>query len=336
MSKNLDAVIRYRIINSCLRNKFKLFPTKLELLEACEEALGASVSERTIDKDLNEMRFNESLGYFAPIIFDRKTKGYSYEDPNYSIDAIPIGKSDLNAIEFAAEILGQYKNVNILNEFKGAVDKIVDTVKVQRMLFDEPTLQGSVQLDNMDYIPGSEHLNNLIECIKSKYVCDLSYKKFGSEESKQYLFEPFILKEYNGLWYVTGKFQEKDSIRTFALDRITDINVTEVFFKTDTSFDKEIYYNNVYGVTHNQTNPEQIVIKTDLGAARYLEIKPIHKSQKEVRRNNDFVWFELTLVLNIELETKLMSLGNGCTIESPSILRDSIKQRLEKALTNYR
>lgn len=336
MSKNLDAVIRYRIINNCLRNKFKTFPTKQELKEACEDKLDTAVSERTIDKDLNEMRYNESLGYFAPIVFDRKTKGYSYSDPNYSIDSIPIGKSDLNAIEFAAEILGQYKNVNILNEFKGAVDKIVDTVKVQRMFFDEPSLQGSIQLGNMDYIPGSEHLNNLIECIKSKYVCVLNYKKFGSEEGKEYDFEPYILKEYNGLWYATGKVQSNDSIRTFALDRILNVEVTETFFKLDGSFDKEIYYNNVYGVTHNQSPPEKIRIKTDWLTARFLEIKAIHKSQQEVQRNADFVWFQLDLVLNIELETKLMSLGNGCTVERPLALKNSIKERLQKALLNYK
>ena len=129
--------------------------------------------------------------------------------------------------------------------------------------------------------------------------------------------------------------QENESIRTFALDRITDIKVTKLFFNVDETFDKQVYYNNVYGVTHNQKDPEVIVIKTDLGTARYLEIKPIHKSQFTISRDDDYVWFELKLVLNIELETKLMSLGNGCIIESPVELRDSIKERLEKALKNY-
>ena len=61
----------------------------------------------------------------------------------------------------------------------------------------------------------------------------------------------------------------------------------------------------------------------------------IHKSQKVIKREDEFVWFQLNLVLNIELETKLMSLGNGCTVVSPRELRDSIKERLQKAILNY-
>ena len=335
MSKNLDAVIRYRVINKCLRNKFKTYPTQDELRTACEEALGCDISERTIDKDLNEMRFNESLGYLAPIKYDRKTKGYSYEDPNYSIDAIPIGKSDLNAIEFAAEILGQYKNVNILNEFKGAVDKIVDTVKVQRYIYDEPTLEGVVQLDNLDYVPGSEHLNALIEGIKSHKVVQLNYKKFGTDEPKKYLFCPYILKEYNGLWYVTGKIHDGEGIRTFALDRIAEISSDGEFYKIDPDFDREVYYNNVFGVTHTNENPQEVILKTEQQTARYLQIMPIHKSQELIKEEGAFVWFSLKLVLNIELETKILSLGDGCIVESPSQLKDAVKARLEKAMLNY-
>ena len=335
MSKNLDAVIRYRVINKCLRNKFKQFPTKDELKDACEEALGCEVSERTIDKDIYEMRYNDSLGYFAPIKYDKRTKGYSYEDPNYSIDAIPIGSSDLNAIEFAAEILGQYKNVNILNEFKGAVDKIVDTVKVQRMIYDQPNLEGLVQLDNLEYVPGSEFLNDLIEFIKTKNSVKMEYKKFGSDETKSYTFDPYMLKEYNGLWYVTGYVQSYKDIRTFALDRFTHLESVNELFDVIDDFNREVYYHNVFGVTHTNQNPVKVVIKTAISTAQYLKIIPIHKSQEIVKEEKDFVWFSYNLVLNIELETKLMSLGNGCEVVEPQVLRSAIKSRIHESLKNY-
>lgn len=335
MAKNLDAIIRYRVINKCLRNKFKKNPTKQELKEACEEAISAEVAERTIDKDIYEMRNNESLGFFAPIKYDKKTKGYSYEDPNYSIDAIPIGSSDLNAIEFAAEILGQYKNVNILNEFKGAVDKIVDTVKVQRMIYDQPTLEGLVQLDNLEYVPGSEFLNDLIEFIKTHTVVEIGYKKFGSDSMKPYVFHPYMLKEYNGLWYVTGFVPQYDQIRTFALDRIAVVKPLNDIFSVIADFNREIYYNNVYGVTHNHQDPVSVVIKTDSSSAQYLRVIPIHKSQQVIKEENDFVWFSYDLVINIELETKIMSLGSGCEVVEPLSLRHAIKERIIKTLENY-
>ncbi len=335
MSKTLDATIRYRIINNCLRNKFKKFPTKQTLIQACEDKLGTSISERTIDTDLNEMRYNEGLGYFAPIEFDRKTKGYYYTDSNYSIDTIPIGQSDLNAIFFAAEILGQYKNVTILNDFKGAVNKIVDTIKVQRILNDEPSLNGLVQLDKMENIPGSEFLNELIESIKSRYLNSIHYKKFGSDEVKIYTFEPYVLKEFDGLWYVTGKISNSENIRTFALDRIQKVEVEPIIFNLDKTFDREIYYNSVYGVTHTNSTLEIVRLRTDHSTARFISIRPIHKSQIKIKETKDFVWFEMHLVLNPEIESKLISFGSGCLVESPKKLKESLKEKITQMLRNY-
>jgi predicted DNA-binding transcriptional regulator YafY len=335
MSKNLEAIIRYRVINNCLRNKFKKFPTKDELIEACENEIGTSISERTIDKDLFEMRTNESLGFLAPIRFDKKNKGYCYTNPNYSIDSIPIGQSDLNAIQFASVILGQYSNVEILNDFKGAVNKIIDTVKVQRILHNEPSLKGLVQLDKMDNIAGNEHLNILIECIKSRNLVLLRYKKFGSIEEKKYQFEPYVLKEFDSLWYVTGKISEGNEFRTFALDRIIAVEMTQTFFKIDTAFDREIYYHNVFGVSHTEHLPTKIVIRVEENLARFLTARKIHSSQKLENNDENFTIFSFELVLNPEIESKLMSFGEKCEVLEPEILRDKIKEKFKKALKKY-
>ena len=51
MPINKSAYIRFRIIDQCLRNKQKPYPSKEDLIEACTEVVG-KVSLRTIEKDL--------------------------------------------------------------------------------------------------------------------------------------------------------------------------------------------------------------------------------------------------------------------------------------------
>ena len=51
------ALIRYRIIDKALRNKYNPFPSKKKFRELCEEALfgsdeGANICDSTIEKDL--------------------------------------------------------------------------------------------------------------------------------------------------------------------------------------------------------------------------------------------------------------------------------------------
>jgi predicted DNA-binding transcriptional regulator YafY len=192
-----------------------------------------------------------------------------------------------------------------------------------------------IQLDIMDNIPGSEHLNDLVESLKSRYVCSLFYKKFGSQEAKEYQFEPYMLKEFDALWYVTGKLSDTEDYRTFALDRIQKVTLSNIFFVINKDFNREVYYNSVYGVTHINESPSKVVLRVDHMTARFLSIRPIHKSQRKTYETGDFVRFEIDLVLNPEIETKLMSLGNGCVVESPAILKNSIKDKLKKALENY-
>ena len=92
MPQNLNALIRYKTIDRCLRNRFK--PCTIEvLIETCSEALGEArgvyrkVSERTIRDDLRVMR-SDSLGFEAPI--NVKDGVYFYDDPEYSIFNVPI------------------------------------------------------------------------------------------------------------------------------------------------------------------------------------------------------------------------------------------------------
>jgi len=97
MPANLNALIRYKQIDKCLRNRF-VDCTIQRMQELCSEALAEYrgvyklVSERTIRDDLRVMR-SEMLGFEAPIVFEDGK--YYYSNPGYSIFDIPMEQKDL-------------------------------------------------------------------------------------------------------------------------------------------------------------------------------------------------------------------------------------------------
>lgn len=103
MPANLNALIRYKTINSCLSGGRRRW-TIDELRERCSEAVAESrgkytgVSERTIRDDIRVMR-SDILGFHAPI----KQEGglYFYSDPGYSILSLSITDTGL-----AEQVLG--------------------------------------------------------------------------------------------------------------------------------------------------------------------------------------------------------------------------------------
>jgi hypothetical protein len=114
MPANLNALIRYKTINCCLRGGRRKWSIG-ELIDACSEALADSrerynaVSERTLRDDLRIMR-SDIMGFNAPI---KQEKGlYFYSDPDYSILSISISDSGLltDIIKLLQEIKAEVSN----------------------------------------------------------------------------------------------------------------------------------------------------------------------------------------------------------------------------------
>ena len=99
MATNKHAIIRYRTIDRCLKDRNNSW-TWRELRDVCESAVEESmgqpveISERTIKYDIAAMRSNDILGYYAPIRYDRKEKSYYYSDLKYSLTESPFNKKD--------------------------------------------------------------------------------------------------------------------------------------------------------------------------------------------------------------------------------------------------
>jgi len=139
MPKNKYALIRYRVINRCLKDR--TYVTKRQLKEACERTLDIyPIGERTIDEDIHDMRYDPKLGYNAPIKIDRRNKVYYYDYPDYSIDNIPLNQDEMDSLVFASKLLEQFKDIEIFTMFSGSVQKLVDALTIYRN-YDAKTLQ---------------------------------------------------------------------------------------------------------------------------------------------------------------------------------------------------
>lgn len=114
MPANLNALIRYRTIDKCLSNPYRLW-TIADLMEACSKALEeyrgiyTGISERTIREDIRVMR-SDILGFNAPIA--QKGGSYFYEDRSYSIFNVSIQESDLltRILNFILEIQAEIQH----------------------------------------------------------------------------------------------------------------------------------------------------------------------------------------------------------------------------------
>ena len=115
MPANKNALIRYKTIDNCLRNRFRRW-TIDDLVDACSDALydmegiTKGVCTRTVQMDIQIMR-SDKLGYNAPIeVYDKIY--YRYADPDYSITEMPLSMDDCKLIKEAITLLDNKDNLD--------------------------------------------------------------------------------------------------------------------------------------------------------------------------------------------------------------------------------
>lgn len=331
MPLNRDAYTRYRLIDARLRKK--PHPHLEELIDYISERIDKPVSKRTVQLDLQEMRYSQSLNFNAPIVYDKKERTYHYSDDNYSINNLPVSADELHGLDFAISILDQFKHLPAIKEFEEAIIKIAGTVKLNK---DARGESDHIQLDKPFIIKGIEFVEPILKAISERRVIKFTYQRHGSDSVSQNLMEPYLIRESKNYWYVIGNgISKKDhKILTFALDRIVDLQLTDQTF-SDEKIDKKNFYNNVLGVTVAEGKPEKVVLQFVPMQGKYIKTMPIHHSQKIIKDTDKELRISLELVLNTELKMQLLSYGANVKVLQPKSLADEIKHTVKEMAKVY-
>lgn len=338
MPANKFALLRYRIIDSCITNKYKPFPSKEELRQACEDHLygssGEAISESTIEKDLWAMRNETELGFFAPIAYHSTKRGYYYTDPEYTIKDIALRDEEVHSIHFAARILYQFKDIEPFSQFGTAIEKIMSKVSVSAPdRRDEDT--NMIQFEAAPGDQGTEYLGVLLDAIFNRNPVNIRYQKFTSDQAAEYRLYPLLLKEYRNRWYLISYHPEREKIQSFGLERMRAVQVETGKFVPPADFDPDVYFSKSFGITAYDGIPERISFEVSPVTARFLDTQPLHPTQKKIATNDHWIRYEIEVLVGEELIMYFLSLGPNVRVLAPDTVRDRIISRLKEAALLY-
>lgn len=339
MPANKYALLRYRIIDRCLTNKGKPYPTKEYLRQACEDALygsdGEQISESTIEKDLWAMRNEGDLGFYAPIAYSKTHKGYYYEDPEYTINDINISDDDRDALHFAADTLNQFRDIPLFRAYRSAIDKLVAKLRVNRDPNDRST-DKFIHFEDAPEVAGLEHLEPLVDAIKNNAVVLLEYGKFTDASIENHLLHPYLLKEYRNRWYLIGYHPEKEMFKTFALDRMHSISLQGDHFETRYDFNPDQFFKHSIGITQLDTEPVEVVLYCEPLQAKYFQSRPLHKSQQMTFSDDGSAELRMLVIVSFELISEILSYGPSVRVLAPEDLKQRVIEAHTEALNHYR
>lgn len=244
------------------------------------------------------------------------------------------GIEDTFNIDIACDKDGcYYVESNDTPEVRQFTDWILDSNATTVALREIGTGSGRIELE--DVPSAREYLPVVSEAMRTDRKIVFTYAGFTrSRPEVGILFSPYFIKIYKQRWYMFG---EKDGggLRTYALDRVADMEITDIPFEMPHNMQMSDYFGNIIGITASKADVRDVILRTSTTRAKYLRALPLHHSQQE--ETHDFYSiFRYRLKLNYELVSEIMSMGPDVTVIAPRELQLMVIDRLRDTINNYR
>ncbi|MFN5831298.1 MAG: helix-turn-helix transcriptional regulator [Bacteroidota bacterium] len=183
---------------------------------------------------------------------------------------------------------------------------------------------------------GTENLYGLLHAIKNRFIIIFTYHKFWDEEFSQRTVEPLALKEFKNRWYIIAKDSKDNSIKSFALDRLSNLEITNQTFLYPPNYSIEQSYRYCFGIeSPNGKEPQDIILSFDPYQGNYIKTLPLHHTQEILVDNDDELKIKLKLCLTHDFLMELLSFGDNLIVIEPKTLVMQIKEAHKNAYKQY-
>ena len=162
------------------------------------------------------------------------------------------------------------------------------------------------------------------------------YHPYWSDHETHYFnFQPYALKMFEKRWYLIGRYDDDKPHRIYALDRMANVETQDETFVRDPQFNLEEMFEGTYGVIIEDKPMESIWLKVDSYQANYLRSLPLHSSQIELRKNEEYTIFALRVRPTFDFKQKLLSLGSTLEVLKPESLRNDMREEAKAMVERY-
>lgn len=212
--------------------------------------------------------------------------------------------------------------------------RALNLMSVNNLLKDSEELSDRILFEPVP--SGEKFLPPIIEAMRDKTAIEMTYQSFTRQKPATFIVEPYCLKVFKQRWYMLAYSPGLDKAMIYSLDRVHAIEPTKQKYKLPKDFNAEAYFKNTYGVTGTDEVPEDIEICIDAMQANYLRTLPLHSSQEEIERNDDYSIFRFHIVPSYEFLQELRKYGSDIEVISPESVRAEFREDTESLYRIYK
>ena len=256
-------------------------------------------------------------------------------DPDYRNKlSIPFTLSELLSLYFAQDSIRSLDGTVLYDSLQSLFEKVwaILLKPVFRQMVD---LRGSfvsgisAQKNYGDY---REFIKVIQEAIEGRKVLQLLYHPRDQSPAERRV-NPYAVHLHNGSLYVIGHCHLRKDIRTFVVDRMQKIKLTDESFTMPPGFSLESYLRHSFGMFTEEL--VRVKVRFHKSLTRYLLERRWHPSQKNKKLKDGSLELAFEVAGTKEIKTWILGFGSLAKVLEPASLIKEMKDDLGRALKSY-
>jgi predicted DNA-binding transcriptional regulator YafY len=296
----------------------KQFPSLDLLMERFQ------VSKRTV------FRYLELINIIDSIEYDKERDGYKFINGD-RIKKLILSDKELQTLLAAGESISNLGKPFKVN-FQNLVTKMftfggkAPATEISPIVIKTPDAIFNEKMEGI--------LKVLLACIQEKRAVDINYKSRLSKEAIKRTVDPYIVVLYDGIWILVGFCHLRKMIRSFALDRISEIQERNLYFTSQPDFDLKTYLASPWGIIDGKEARVTVRFRKKISDF-ILRKDQWHPSEKRTILPDGGVELSFTVAGTDEIKRWIYSWLPHAEVIRPQWLRKQIKKDLSASAVNH-
>ena len=254
----------------------------------------------------------------------------------YAIRTFERDKKDISAL-FGIDINYNRKDkIYFIDEVDiedQSITRMIDAFSIHHALQEGNKLSPSVFLEKRKSL-GTEHIHGIIHAIQNRFILQFTHQKHWEDFSTQREVKPIAIKESQQRWYLVALEKSTQTVKTFGLDRIWNLKITDSKFKTF-PYNVEKEFKHAFGV-ETYAPIEKVVLRFSWQQGNYIKTFPLHSSQKVLEENENKLLIEIHIHTTNDIIMELLKYGNDVKVIEPESLIATLKERIKQMQDLYK
>ena len=289
-------------------------------------------SLRTAYRDLGDLQL---AGF--PLYTEKGAKGnrwkfvdtYKFKVPQ------PFTFTELMALHLSRDLFQVFKGTVFFESAESLFKKIQATLPPQALAYlDQIQSKFHISIKPYkDYEKFRKIIEQVNQATENCQSIEVFYKPLRSKKDTQRKIDPYKIWFFEGTIYIIGFCHLRGEVRTFVVDRIKLLRLTNEKFELPDDFDFDEYTRHSFKVMQDELHIVKVRIAPTW--ARYVGEKIWHESQQTKKLSDGSLEMTLRVAGLDEIKHWIMGFGSEAYVIKPEKLKDMVRADLEKALVQY-